>query len=58
VGVRGDLILGSITDQTPIVGEDGVVRFTPAVGYDFYTIITPDANATRKKTGRHKGRDQ
>lgn len=57
MGVHDDLILGSVTDQTVIVGEGHIRWFcTLVVDYGFYTIILPDTDATRRrKAGQHKG---
>ena len=47
MGVHGNLVLGSITDKTFVLGE-GDIRWGRAVtliiGNDFNTVILPNAN--------------
>ena len=52
MGVHGDLIFCGITNETLVVGEGDIRRgcaVSLIVCNDFYTIILPDTNATRKE---------
>jgi len=46
--VHGDLILGSVTDQSFGIGETDVRRRRPVtlvIGDDFDTVVLPDSDA-------------
>ncbi len=48
MGVHGDLVLGSIADETLIVGEGDIRGCRPVtlvVGDDLNTIVLPDTDA-------------
>ncbi len=49
VGVHGDLVLGSVTDQ-PLVVRKGDIRrgrsVTLVIGNDFDTVVLPDTNTS------------
>ena len=51
VGVHRDLVLGSIADQTLVVGEGdirGSGSVTLVVGNDFNTVVLPDTDTSAK----------
>lgn len=46
-GVHGDLVLGSIADETLSIGERDIGRGGSVpliIGYDLYTIVLPHSN--------------
>ena len=50
-GVHGDLVLCGITDKTLVVRERDIRRgcaVSLIICNDFYTIVLPDTNATRR----------
>ena len=55
MGIPGDPILCSVTDQTLIVREGHIGRcgvIGVIVGYNLDMIVLPDANATEREVGQ------
>ena len=56
VRVHGDLVLSGITDETLIIRERDIRRgcaVSLIVSNDFYTIVVPDTNATRRDVNEY-----
>ena len=58
MGVHCDLILGSIANQTFVIGKRDIGRggtVSLVVGDDLHTIILPDTDATEEKIRKSIG---